>query len=310
MRVFLFLLAVTALPAADLRLGIVGTDTSHSVAFTALLNDPANKNHLAGARVVAAYKGGSPDIKESSGRLEKYAEELSTKYGVELTPDIPTLLSKVDAVLLESVDGRKHLEQFRQIVKAGKPVFIDKPLASTLFDAREIAKLAQENNVKWFSASVLRFSDVLPTLKLDGLNGVYAWGPGPLEEHHQLSLSWYGVHTVETLYTMLGRGCEEVTFTASDDADVVTGKWRDGRIGTIRVIRPYSAFGVTAFSTKAIKTNEKDLYTGYQNLVKEIIQFFQTGKSPIDEQETLEMFAFMDAAQRSKDSGGTPTKLR
>lgn len=185
MRVFLFLLAATALPAADLRLGIVGTDTSHSVAFTALLNDPANKNHLAGARVVAAYKGGSPDIKESSGRLEKYAEELSTKYGVELTPDIPTLLTKVDAVLLESVDGRKHLEQFRQIVKAGKPVFIDKPLASTLFDAREIAKLAQENNVKWFSASVLRFSDVLPTLKLDGLNGVYAWGPGPLEEHHE-----------------------------------------------------------------------------------------------------------------------------
>lgn len=310
MRVFLFLLAATALPAADLRLGIVGTDTSHSVAFTALLNDPANKNHLAGARVVAAYKGGSSDIKESSGRVDKYADELSSKYGVELTPDIPTLLTKVDAILLESVDGRKHLEQFRQIVKAGKPVFIDKPLASTLFDAREIARLAQENNVKWFSASVLRFSDVLPTLKVDGLNGVYAWGPGPLEEHHQLSLSWYGVHTVETLYTMLGRGCEEVTFTASDDADVVTGKWRDGRIGTIRVIRPYSAFGVTAFSAKAIKTNEKDLYTGYQNLVKEIIQFFQSGKSPIDENETLEMFAFMDAAQRSKDSGGTPTKLR
>ncbi|MBN9663786.1 MAG: Gfo/Idh/MocA family oxidoreductase [Acidobacteria bacterium] len=310
MRVFLFLLAATALPAADLRLGIVGTDTSHSVAFTALLNDPANKNHLAGARVVAAYKGGSSDIKESSGRVDKYADELKSKYGVELTPDIPTLLTKVDAILLESVDGRKHLEQFRQIVKAGKPVFIDKPLASTLFDAREIARLAQENNVKWFSASVLRFSDVLPTLKVDGLNGVYAWGPGPLEEHHQLSLSWYGVHTVETLYTMLGRGCEEVTFTGSEDADVVTGKWRDGRIGTIRVIRPYSAFGVTAFSAKAIKTNDKDLYTGYQNLVKEIIQFFQTGKPPIDEQETLEMFAFMDAAQRSKDSGGTPTKLR
>ncbi len=310
MRVFLFLLAATALPAADLRLGIIGTDTSHAVAFTALLNDPANKNHLPGARVVAAYKGGSTDIKESSSRVDKYAEELSTKYGVELAPDIPTLLTKVDAILLESVDGRKHLEQFRQIAKSGKPVFIDKPLASSLADAREIARLADENHVKWFSASVLRFSDVLPTLKLEGLNGVYAWGPGPLEEHHQLSLSWYGVHTVETLYTMMGRGCDEVTFTGSDEADVVTGKWKDGRIGTIRVIRPYSAFGVTAFSAKAIKTNEKDLYTGYQNLVKEIIQFFQTGKAPIDAQETLEMFEFMDAAQRSKAAGGAPTKLR
>lgn len=310
MRFFLFLLATAAvLPAADLRLGIVGTDTSHAVAFTALLNDPANKNHIAGARVVAAYKGGSPDIEESASRVEKFASELQTKYGVELTPDIPTLLTKVDAVLLESVDGRKHLEQFRQIAKAGKPVFIDKPLASSLADAREIIKIAHQNNVKWFSASVLRFSDVLPTLKLDGLNGVYAWGPGPLEEHHQLSLSWYGVHTVETLYTMLGRGCEQVTFTGSPDADVVTGKWKDGRIGTIRVIRPYSAFGVTAFSPKVIKTNEKDLYTGYQNLVREIIQFFQTGKPPIDEQETLEMFEFMDAAQRSKAAGGAPAML-
>jgi predicted dehydrogenase len=116
---------------ADLRLGIVGTDTSHAVAFTSILNDPAAKDYLPGARVVAAFKGGSPDIEESASRVDKYADELHSKYGVEIVPDIATLLSKVDAVLLESVDGRAHLALFREIVKGHKPVFIDKPLAST-----------------------------------------------------------------------------------------------------------------------------------------------------------------------------------
>lgn len=301
-----------SLTAADLRLGIVGTDTSHAVAFTSLLNDPNAKNHVDGAKVVAAFKGGSPDIHESSDRVEKYASELQTKWGVEFVPDIATLMTKVDAVLLESVDGRPHLAQFREIAKAHKPVFIDKPLAASLADALEIAKIAKENNVKWFSASSLRFAAGMPAMKINELNGVSAWGPGPLEEHHKLDLTWYGIHTVEILYTLMGPGCEEVTRFSTPDADVITGRWKDGRLGTIRVIRPYSAFGVSVFSKsgKEIKTSEKDFYSGYDGLVREIIKFFQTGQSPVNEQETLEMFKFMDAAQHSKENGGQPAKLQ
>ncbi|MBL0162030.1 MAG: Gfo/Idh/MocA family oxidoreductase [Bryobacterales bacterium] len=296
--------------AADLRLGIVGTDTSHATAFASVLNDPAHKDHIPGARIVAAYKGGSPDLKESSERVEKYAEELRTKYNVEIVPDIATLLTKVDAVLLESVDGRPHLAQFREIAKGGKPVFIDKPLASSLADARMIAKVAKENKVRWFSASSLRFSDGIPALRLEGLNGVIAWGPGPMESHQQLDLTWYGIHTVETLYTLMGQGCVEVTRTFAPDAEVVTGKWKDGRVGTIRLNRPYSGFGATAFSPKVIKSSEKDFYSGYKGLLKEIVLFFQGGKAPVDEAETMEMFAFMDAAQRSREAGGAPMALR
>ncbi len=311
MRLLICLLAGTAvLGAADLRLGIVGTDTSHAVAFTSLLNDPNNKDHLPGARVVAAYKGGSPDVKESRERVDKFADELRGKYGVEIVPDITTLLTKVDAVLLESVDGRPHLAQFREIAKGRKPVFIDKPLASTLADAREIARIGRANNIKWFSSSSLRFSEGLPALRLPGLNGAIAWGPSPFEEHHQLDLSWYGIHTVELLYALLGTGCEEVTRTVTPDADVITGRWKDGRLGTVRLHRPYSAFGATAFSPKTIQSSGKELYTGYKGLVEEILKFFQGGKSPVDENETMEIFAFMDAAQRSKESGGVPVKLR
>jgi hypothetical protein len=310
MRLILLLAAFSSAFAADLRLGIVGTDTSHAVAFTSILNDPQHKDHLPGARVVAAFKGGSPDLPESSGRVEKYAAELQSKYNVEIVPDIATLLTKVDAVLLESVDGRPHLAQFREIAKGGKPVFIDKPLASTLADARAIAQVARENNIKWFSASSLRYADGIPALKLNGLTGVVAWGPGPLEAHHQLDLTWYGIHTVEVLYTLMGTGCDEVTRTFAPDAEVVTGRWKDGRVGTIRLHRPYSPFGATAFAPKEIVSSGKEMYSGYKNLVIQILKFFQTGVEPIDEKETLEMFAFMDAAQRSRESGGVPVKLR
>jgi hypothetical protein len=311
MKLFVcFATAALLASAADLRLGIVGTDTSHAVAFTSLLNDPNHKDHIAGARVVAAFKGGSPDIKESFERVDKFSDEMKTKYGVELVPDIATLLTKVDAVLLESVDGRPHLALFREIAKGHKPVFIDKPLASTLADAREIARVARENGIPWFTSSALRFGDGLAEMRVEGLNGVVAWGPGPLESHHQLDLSWYGIHTVEVLYTLLGTGCVEVTRTFAPDAEVITGRWSDGRVGTIRLHRPYSAFGATVFTPKTIKSSNKELYSGYRNLLREIVTFFQSGKPPVAEAETLEMFAFMDAAQRSREAGGAPVKLR
>ncbi len=305
------LLATGALAGADLRIGIIGTDTSHAGAFTSILNDPAHANHIKGARVVAAFPGGSKDLKESWSRVDKYAQELKTKYGVEIVADIPTLLSKVDAVLLESVDGRPHLAQAKLVIEAGKPLFIDKPLASTLDDARAIAKLAAAKGVKWFSSSSLRYADFLIDLKKKApVTGAIVWGPGPLEEHHQLDLSWYGVHTVEMLYVLMGTGCVEVSRTYSENAEIITGKWKDGRIGTVRTLKPYGDFGAVAFYEKGLAQSPEKTKFSYVSLMEQIIPFFQTGKVPVDNSETLEMFAFMDAAQRSRAAGGKPMNLR
>ena len=187
MKVVLFalLLCSTALPA-DIRLGIIGTDTSHAVVFTGMFNDPAAKNHVAGARVVAAFKGGSPDIPSSWTRVDKYAEELRTEWGIELVADIPTLCQKVDAILLESNDGRIHLAQARLVIAAHKPLFIDKPMASTLEDAREIARLAREAGVPMFSSSSLRFERIATAMKFPDTKGVIRLGPRPCSK----STSW------------------------------------------------------------------------------------------------------------------------
>src|SRR4051812_4790125 len=153
MRLLWMSLLTVALHGADLRVGIIGTDISHVIHFTRILNNAGDPDHIPGAKVVAAYKGGSPDIVSSRTRVDNYAEELSTKYGVEIVPSIPALCTKVDAILLESGDGRIHLEQAKPVIQAHKPLFIDKPLASTLADAREIARLAKAAGVPWFSSS-------------------------------------------------------------------------------------------------------------------------------------------------------------
>jgi hypothetical protein len=215
-------------------------------------------------------------------------------------------------VLLESNDGRVHLAQARIVIAAHKPVFIDKPLASTLEDAREIAKLAKEAGVPWFSSSSLRF-DGAANLRSPDLDGAMTWGPGPLEEHHRLDLTWYAIHPIEMLYTIMGQGCEEVTRIATPDADVIVGRWKGGRIGTVRALRPYGDYGAVVFR-KNSKGQTSEVSTkvegGYEPLVREIVKFFQTGKPPVSGDETLEIFAFMDAAQRSKEAGGKPMALR
>lgn len=296
---------------ADLKVGIIGLDTSHVVAFTRILNDPSNPSHVPGAKVVAAYRGGSPDIASSRDRLDKFTAQLRDEFGVEIVPDIPTLCSKVDAILLESVDGRKHLEQVKPVFEAGKRVFIDKPLAATLEDAREIARLGKQHGVPWWSASSLRYADVVKDVQVEGLTGAFVWGPGPVEPTHHLDLSWYGIHPVELLYTLMGPGCVSVTRTYTEGADVIAGVWKDGRTGVVRTIREgRSSYGAIAYGAKEIKMSDNRGGNTYAELLKRVVEFFNTGKPPVPNEETLEIFAFMDAALRSKDKGGMPVKLR
>ncbi len=288
------------------KLGIIGTDTSHAGEFTKLLNGGT----VAGAKVVAAYKGGSADVESSRTRVDKYAEDLKTKWGVEIVDDIPTLASKVDGILLLSVDGRVHLPQFKAALAAKKPVFIDKPLASTLADAREISRLAAEAKVPWFSASSLRYSEIVSSVEGPGILGAMTWGPGPFEEHHQLDLSWYAIHPIEILFTLMGPGCEEVTRVSGGDADEITCRWKDGRLGTVRALRPYGTYGAVVFRKDGVQVSPAKPHTDYEGLVREIVKFFETGKAPVSNADTLEIFEFMDAAQRSKEAGGKAMRLK
>lgn len=304
--------AVPAQEGKVLRAGVIGLDTSHAPAFAKLLNenDPEKNPELAGVRVVAAFPGGSPDLPASADRVEGYTQEFK-KMGIEIVPSIEALLEKVDVVLLESVDGRPHLEQVKPVLKAGKPVFIDKPVAGTLADAVQIAALAKEAGVPWFCSSSLRFSPGIIGMrdndKVGKVLGVEARGPCTLEPHHP-DLFWYGIHGVETLFTIMGTGCQEVTRVHTEGTDLAVGRWADGRIGTFRGLRDGAhGYGATVYGDKAIA--QSGSYEGYAPLVVEIVKFFKTGKPPVSPEETIEIYAFMEAADESKRQGGKPVTI-
>jgi len=290
------------------RIGMIGLDTSHVTAFTKFINDPA-KNY--GCKVVAGYPGGSPDIPSSADRVDKYTEELRDKYGVEIVDSIEELCQKVDGVLLESVDGRPHLKQAKPVIAAKKPLFIDKPMAGNLADVLEIFRLAKENEVPCWSSSSLRYAPAIVEMKekdtVGQVLGCDVFSPCSLEEHHP-DLYWYGVHGVEMLFTVMGPGCETVRRVQTKDCEFVVGTWKGGRVGTYRGIRTgKSAYGVTILGTKAIVQSDK--YGGYEPLVDEIIKFFKTGKVPVPQEETIEIFAFMSAADESKAKGGAAVSI-
>ncbi len=298
-------------PLKPLRAGIIGLDTSHVVAFTKLLNDANPKPEVAGVRVVAAYPGGSPDIPSSRDRVGGYTQELRDKFGVKIVGSIDELLAQVDVVLLESVDGRPHLDQARPVFKARKPVFIDKPVAGTLADAIAIFDLARETSTPCFSSSSLRFSAGIAAMrhhpKVGDVLGCDAYGPCHLEEHHP-DLFWYGVHGVETLFTIMGTGCQTVSRTQTEGTDLVVGVWNGGRVGTFRGIRVgHADYGATVFGSKSVAPAGG--YGGYEPLVVEIVKFFKTGKPPVSAEETIEIFAFMEAADESKRQGGKPVTV-
>ena len=291
------------------RIGIIGLDTSHSLAFTKLLFE-ANSEAYNGYKVTAAYPFGSKDLALSKERIPLQTIEIK-KYNVKVVDSIAALLAEVDVVLLETNDGRLHLEQALEVIKAKKPMFIDKPMAASLKDAKAIFAAAKQNQVPVFSSSSLRFMTAVVDVKNNKYGkvlGAETFSPATIEPTHP-DLFWYGIHGVETLFALMGTGCTTVTRYYTKDTDVVVGVWNDGRIGTFRGTRNGKAdFGGTCFCEN--ETVNVGPYLGYQPLLKEIISFFETGKPPVIPAETLEILAFMEAADESKKLKGKPVRLQ
>jgi len=303
-------LAFSKTQAEVIKIGIIGLDTSHAPAFTKLFNAENPKPELAGFKVVAAFPQGSADIKSSVDRIPGYIKQMQ-EMGVEVVDSIEQLLEKVDVVLLETNDGRVHLEQARAVFKAGKPVFIDKPVAASLKDAVAIYKESKEAKVPMFSASSLRYMNNVHAIrhenKIGKVLGADAFSPATLEPTHP-DLFWYGIHGVEILFTVMGAGCESVTRYSTPDSEIVVGKWKDGRLGTFRGMRAGKHdYGGTAFGTEGNLVLGK--YEGYEPLAVKIAEFFKTGISPVDSAETLEIYAFMEAADESKRRGGEAVSI-
>lgn len=292
------------------RIGIIGLDTSHAVAFVKALNGEKAGNTWKGYKVVAAYPKGSNDIKTSVDRIPEFTNEVK-KYNVEIVDSIKKLLEKVDFVLLETNDGRLHLNQALEVLKARKPMFIDKPIAASYKDAKAIFDASKKFNVPIFSSSSLRYINGMQDVKegkIGKVLGATTYSPAKLEATHP-DMFWYGIHGIEMLFTAMGPGCKKVSRVHTTDTDIIIGEWADGRVGTFRGTRTgKSAYGGVVFGEKANLTFGE--FKGYDPLLVTIINFFDTKQIPVPQEETLEIAAFIEAADRSKKNNGTAVLLK
>lgn len=300
-----------------LKIGIIGLDTSHVVEFTKLLNDQNNEYHVPGGKVAVAFPGGSADFEVSRSRVEGFTKQLRDEFGVQIADSPEAAAEASDAILLESVDGRVHLEQFKKIAPYGKPVFVDKPFTVNGEEARAMITLANHHHVPIMSASSTRFSEGLSEALRQNdhgtIIGAETYGPMPIVPT-QPGFFWYGIHLVEMIFTILGSDCKQVTTITTDDHDVIVGMWEDGRIGTIRGNRKgNTAYGALIHREKSSRfvdvfgAHPKPLYA---SLMENVMKMFQTGKTDISIDETLQIVHFIEAANESRETGRTVTLCR
>jgi len=292
-----------------LSIGMIGLDTSHAPAFAELLNDPNHPYHIPGAKVTVAYPGGSPDFELSASRVEGFTAQIRDQFNVAMVSSPEEVAEACDAILLLSVDGRVHLEQFGKIAPYGKPVFVDKPFAVSSADASAIAGLAQVHGIPLMSCSSVRYAqglaDAIATEDGGAIIGADCYGPMELQPT-QPGLYWYGIHTADMLYAALGQGCVQVQAFTNDDHDFVVGQWADGRVGTIRGNRKGNRkFGALIHKEKG--SGFVDVYAHPKpymaSMMEAIMDMFRTGKPPIAMEETLEVIRFIEAANESRSTG-------
>ncbi|MFO0950437.1 MAG: Gfo/Idh/MocA family oxidoreductase [Isosphaeraceae bacterium] len=296
-----------------IRLGIVDFDTSHAVEFTKRFNhvDIAEDQWVEGAKVVAGVPGTSQISPEViPGNTAKLKQ-----YGVTLYDRPSDLFGKVDAVLVESVDGSVHLERALPFITKGMPTYVDKPFACSLADAKALVKAAETHHVPLMSSSSLRYAPEVVAAqggqgKLGAVVGVSTYGPAPTHPRNP-GLFHYGIHPTEMLFTLMGPGCKTVTCLSSTGAEISTGLWSDGRVASIRGIRAgAAAYGFTVFGQKGVATQPVSTQYIYRELLKQIVKLFETRTPPIDLRETLEIVAFIEAARTSADAGGKPVEIQ
>jgi len=294
------------------KVGLVDCDTSHVVQFTMRMNhvEIAEDQWVDGARVVAAYPGTSKITPQET--IDQYVDKLKG-FGVEMVDSPEDILGKVDAVCVESQSGYVHLERVTPFLKAGMPCFVDKPFACTVEDARAMAELARANGAALFSSSSLRYAlEIVEALQDEAIGpvvGAMTYSPASIHDQNP-GLFHYGIHAVEPLYALMGQGCQSVTCTFGEGAEVVTGLWEGGRVGSLRGTRAGAhAYGFTVWGQKGVRSTPINAAYIYRELLRQMVGMFQTNEAPLAIEETVEIVNFIVSALKSAQSGGAPVVL-
>lgn len=279
-----------------MKIGLIGLDTSHSEIFTRLLNDSEDAHHVKGAQITHVIPTYSEDLCISRERFPDYYRIITNKYGVIPVEDVEEFMTVVDAVIIGTVDGRNHLEWFKKVVSYSKPVFIDKPIVMNSGEMKELINLSKIYNTPVMSSSSLRFSESVVQAKSADIQSGYFFGPTPRQEQMP-GYFWYGIHLVEMVVTIFGTEVEKMKVETYKDCEQIRMTFSNGKHAIIRGENEWhNRFGAILHTKENVHSlrlweEEKPYYAG---LIEQVVQFFETGVSPVPIEETKEIVELLE----------------
>lgn len=289
--------------ATEIRVGIIGLDTSHAIEFPRRMQAPDLDPELrvAGLRAVSCLRFATPFQNEE--QLDGRQAELE-RWGVRVSRKLEDTLEGVDALMLEINDPALHLDYFQRCAGLGKPIFVDKPLADTLANGRRIAEIAQASGTRWWSSSSLRYVPAvreacaaIPTPSVATVYG--ALGTAPAGS----SIVWYGVHAFEMLEAALGRGARSVQTRRDALGAVAVVEYPDRRRGIVELTAGSWLYGGCLREQEKARPFVADLARAYTEQLAAVRDFFRGGPPPVAAEDALEVMGMLDAAERSFASG-------
>jgi predicted dehydrogenase len=287
----------------QIRVALIGLDTSHTIEFARLMVDPecSNEKRITGLKPTRCLRFNTPfQAEEGLNSRQKTLEG----WGVKVTTDFNEAVGDCDAIMLEINDPAYHLEYFEKCVNLGKPIFLDKPMADTIENGKKIFDYVKSKNLKVFSASSLRHTrDMLRAIKnIPSPSLATVYGPLGIAPAGS-SVVWYGVHAFEMLEKIMGPGAQSVQCVRDEAGTICVVRYPDKRRGVVELTEEVYTYGGTIRNKEKSESYFADMSWMYYDEVKEIEEFFRTGNSPVKIEETLEIMAMLDAAEKSYQSG-------
>ena len=212
------------------------------------------------------------------------------------------VIGEVDAVIIATDDGLDHVRRARPFVEAGLPVFVDKPLATSIEELRTFRDW-ERNGARILSSSGLRYAKEYAGLRgqLPSL-GELRWGSAIM------SKTWerYGIHMLEPLYCAVGGGFESVRVERREKVELAHLYHQSGAQFTVALIYDGGP-GAGTIHLCGIKADVfvqfQDTYAAFRAQLVSFVEFLQRGTAPYPFSETVEMMAVLIAGLRSRAEG-------
>ena len=301
----------------ELRIGLVGgLIWPHAQMMATTLNDSDPEHPL--WQQVFGKKGIVPTDRIPRARVTHVwdkerpkAEALAAICGIQTVVDKPEdMIGKVDAVLLPDDTSCVHGRMAGPFLDAGIPTYIDKPLAGTIAEAREIAERAKKGNAPLMTMSCLRYTDAsLDLMKnrpnLGAPQLVSALGP----DREGKPLHYYGIHIVQVYMVFMGPGAQRVHDVGDHNHHILKLEYPDARKGVIQLSQRMPGYVATGVFTKGSRTVEMRLERSFFRMLQDIILMFRTKTPPVPIDEMLEIIAILSAGEESLASG-KPVQLK